>query len=122
MKPKKERVTVTVDRALLDAANADIAAGRSSSLSAWVNEGLIAHAAKARRLAAMAQLIKEYEAEHGAMTDEEIAAQLRADRRGAIVVRGQGTRASDARAKYVHSRERDDRPPRSAKPRKRRSA
>jgi Arc/MetJ-type ribon-helix-helix transcriptional regulator len=97
MKAKKERVTVTVDRSLLAAANAAIAAGRSASLSAWVNEALVERAAKERRLAVLAQLVKDYEKDHGTITDAEIAAQVREDRRGAIVVRGRGARRSRKR-------------------------
>jgi hypothetical protein len=88
MKDKKERLTVTVDRSLVEAANAAVAAGRADSLSAWVNLALVEQAAKERRLAALADLVAEYESEHGVMTDAELAAQQRADRRSAVVVRG----------------------------------
>jgi hypothetical protein len=88
MRARKERLTVTVDRWLVEAANAAVAAGRADSLSAWVNLALAEQAAKERRLAALAALISEYEAKHGVITDAELAAQQRADRRNAIVIRG----------------------------------
>ncbi len=45
-------------------------------------------AAKERRLLAMAESIAAYEAEFGEISQEELAAQERADRRAAVVVRG----------------------------------
>lgn len=88
MSERKERVTVTLDRALVDAANAAVAAGHADSLSAWVNLALAEHVAKERRLSALSSLLAEYEAEHGAITAEELAHREREDRRKAIVVRG----------------------------------
>ena len=40
------------------------------------------------KLAALGSAIADYEAEFGEITPEEIAAQRRADRKGAVVVRG----------------------------------
>jgi hypothetical protein len=88
MKRKKERVTVTVDRALIEAANSAIASGRATSLSAWVNHALVDFAAKERRLTAMSHVLAEYEAKHGPFTAEELEAQRRDDRQNATVVRG----------------------------------
>lgn len=88
MRPRKERLTVTVDRSLIEAANAAVAAGRADSLSAWVNRALAEQAEKERRLAILRELIADYEAEHGVITDAELAAQQRADRRLARVIRG----------------------------------
>jgi hypothetical protein len=85
---RKERLTVTVDRALLRAANQAVAAGRAESVSGWVNLALSERAEKERRLVALGELVADYEAEHGAITDRELAAQAREDRRNAIVVRG----------------------------------
>ena len=79
---------MTVDRALIEAAHAAVASGAAASMSAWVNDALAQHAAKARRLAALADLVAEYEADFGVITAAELAAQQRADRRNAIVVRG----------------------------------
>ena len=88
MSDRKERVTVTLDRALLEAANAAVAAGRADSLSAWVNLALAEHVAKERRLATLSKVLEEYEAEHGVITAEELVLREREDRRKAIVVRG----------------------------------
>lgn len=88
MTMRKTRLTVTVDAELVAAANAAVERGNADSLSGWVNEALAAHAARDRRLAAMTDAITAYEAEFGEITEAEMAAQNRADRAGAIVVRG----------------------------------
>jgi hypothetical protein len=85
---RKERLTVTVDAHLIEAGNQAVAAGRAESLSGWVNQALAEKQTRERRLLAMAQAVAEYEARHGTISDEEIAAQLRADRQAARVVRG----------------------------------
>src|SRR5258708_29687236 len=46
MTPRKERLTVTVDRAVLDAGNETVAAGRADSLSAWVSRAVAERVAK----------------------------------------------------------------------------
>ena len=88
MKPRKERLTVTVDPSLVQAANDAVAAGRAQSLSSWVNLALEDRAAKERRLQAMAQAIAVYEAEFGEISEAELVAQARADSKSAVVVRG----------------------------------
>ena len=88
MSERKERVTVTLDRALVEAANAAVAAGRADSLSAWVNLALAEQVARERRLSALSTLLAEYEAEYGVITPEELAFREREDRRKAIVIRG----------------------------------
>lgn len=88
MSERKERVTVTLDRALVDAANAAVADGRADSLSAWVNLALAEHVAKERRLAALSDLVAEYETEYGVITSAELANREREDRRSALAVRG----------------------------------
>jgi hypothetical protein len=85
---RRERLTVTVDPALIQAGQHAVAAGRAESVSAWVNLALAERAAKERRLAAMADAIAAYEAKFGAICAEELSAQARADRETAIVVRG----------------------------------
>lgn len=100
MKSRKERLTVTVDRALVRAANEAVAAGRAASLSGWVNLALSEQAAKEKRLEALAEAIAAYEVEFGAITAGEIVAQERADRRSAIVVRG-ATRARQSRSRRL---------------------
>ncbi|HEX8109605.1 MAG TPA: hypothetical protein VF516_17865 [Kofleriaceae bacterium] len=80
-------MTVTVDRDLLDAANEAVASGRASSLSTWVNAAMAERAAKDRYLRALAAAIADYEAEFGTISEAELIAQQREDRRTAIVVR-----------------------------------
>jgi hypothetical protein len=88
MRDRKERVTVTLDRALVEAANAAVAAGAADSISAWINVAVEEHVVKERRLAALSDLIGTYEAEYGVITAAELAAREREDRRSAHVIRG----------------------------------
>jgi Arc/MetJ-type ribon-helix-helix transcriptional regulator len=83
----KERMTVTVDSELIEAANKAVTEGRVSSLSGWVNLALAERAAKERRLRALAEAVAAYEEEFGEITAAELAAQERADRRNAIPIR-----------------------------------
>ncbi|SRR5258707_1381567 len=87
MKPKKERLTVTVDRALVRAGNEAVTSGRAQSLSGWVNLALAERAAKERRLKAMAEAVAGYEAKFGEISAEELTAQGRSDRQSAVVIR-----------------------------------
>ena len=97
MRTTKERLTVTVDPHLVEAANDAVADGRAESLSAWVNLALAERAAKDRRLRAMGDAIATYEAQFGEITAEELAAQRRADRGAARVVRGPSKAAARTR-------------------------
>jgi cell division inhibitor SulA len=89
---RKERLTVTVDAELVAAGIRAVKSGRADSLSGWVNDALAEREAKERRLHAMGEAVAAYEAMMGPISDEEIAAQRRADRQTAIVVRGRGQR------------------------------
>ncbi|WP_405055890.1 hypothetical protein OG474_24480 [Kribbella sp. NBC_01505] len=84
----KEKLSVTVDHDVVEAARAAVSAGRSGSVSAWVNNALHRQLAHERRLQALDRFIAEYEAENGVITDEDIAEAERSVRAGAIVVRG----------------------------------
>jgi hypothetical protein len=88
MAQRKQRLTVTVDPELIEAATRAVSAGHASSLSAWVNQALAERAARDRRLQALADAIADYEAQYGRITDEEMAAQRRSDQETAVVVRG----------------------------------
>ena len=83
----KERLTVTVDSKLIEAANQAVAEGRATSLSGWVNLALGERAARERRLRALAEAIAAYEERFGEITPAELAFQERADRRIATTVR-----------------------------------
>ena len=49
MRKQKDRLTVTIDRVLLQAANDAVAAGRAPSLSSWVNRALAERVQAAER-------------------------------------------------------------------------
>ena len=83
----KERLTVTVDSELIEAANHAVSEGRVGSLSGWVNLALAERAAKERRLRTLAEAIAGYEEAFGKITAAELAAQERSDRKHATVVR-----------------------------------
>lgn len=86
--PTKERVSASVDADLIASGRAAVAAGRIDSLSAWVNDALRAHVARERRLAALDDFLASFEAEHGLITDAEMAAATRSVRARVAVVRG----------------------------------
>ena len=92
MRPGKERLTVTVDPHLVQAAQNAVAEGQIESLSAWVNLALTERVEKERRLRALGDAIAAYEGDFGALTPGELAAQARADRAVARIVRGRGER------------------------------
>jgi hypothetical protein len=97
MSASKERLTVTVDPDLVEAASAAVAEGRVGSLSAWVNLALSERAAKERRLRALVGAIATYEKEFGNISPDEVAAQARADRGVARVMRGRRPSAKTSR-------------------------
>jgi hypothetical protein len=88
----KERLTVTVDSELIEAATQAVTEGRVASLSGWVNLALAERAAKERRLRVLAEAVATYEEEFGEIAAAELAAQERADRRNAITVRSRRRR------------------------------
>ncbi|MGQ0843876.1 MAG: hypothetical protein ACT4QF_07050 [Sporichthyaceae bacterium] len=65
----KSRVTVTVDQAVLAEAEAAVAAGEATSVSAWVAEAM---AQRARR-ETLREVLAEIRADLGPATDEETA-------------------------------------------------
>ena len=83
----KERLTVTDDPELIEAANQAVAGKRVTSLSRWVNLALAERAAKERRLRALAEAVAAYEGQFGEITAAELAAQERADRHNRIPIR-----------------------------------
>ena len=91
MPAKKQRVTVTVDPRLLDAANRAVDAGEADSVSGWVTTAMSEKAVRDEKLALLGASIVDYESEFGEITSTEIAAVRRADRVDAIVVRGRPT-------------------------------
>lgn len=90
-------MTVTVDPELVEAANRAVAEGEAESLSGWVSAALVDKVAKDRKLAGLQKAVEAYEAEFGEITPEELAAQARTDREGAVIVRG-GSRGAQRAA------------------------
>lgn len=97
MRITKARLTVTIDPHLVKAGQDAVAAGQVDTLSAWVNAALTEQAARQRRLQALGEAIASYEAEFGLITAEELAAQARADRAAARVVRNPRSRRAKGR-------------------------
>jgi glycerol dehydrogenase-like iron-containing ADH family enzyme len=91
---RKQRLTVTVDPELVAAGNRAVAAGTAQSLSGWVSGALVEQARRDRKLEELRAAIADYEAEFGEITAEEVLAQQRTDREGAVVVRGRRARSS----------------------------
>ncbi len=89
-------MTVTVDGDVFEAGHRAVAAGLAASLSAWVNEALLARTARDRRLRALGEAISQYESKQGEISLGEMEAQQRGDRAGAVVVRGRGRQAPPA--------------------------
>lgn len=94
MTSPKRRLTVTVDPELADAGQRAVETGRADSVSAWVSAALEEKIRRDRKLSLLGAAIADYEREFGEITAAEIAAQQRADRSHAIVVRGSGARRS----------------------------
>ena len=90
---QKHRVTVTVDEALLQAAHEAVSQGRSRSVSEWISEAMAYRRAIDQRLAVLSELVSEYEAGHGFITDDEIAEQAQMDRDAAAASRAAARRA-----------------------------
>lgn len=83
----RQRLSATVEAALLAAGRAAVAEGRAESLSAWVNDALRRQADHDRRMKALDHFLEAYEAEHGKITEEEIRAAIHRARSRAVVVR-----------------------------------
>lgn len=98
----KQRLSASVDADLLDVAQHAIAQGRADSMSAWVNDALRLKAEHDKRLAALDEFLRAYEAEHGEITDQEVADAARRARSRAVVVRA----GADARRPKQASRRR----------------
>lgn len=84
----KRRLSSTVDAELVEAGQAAVEAGDAESMSAWVNDALRLKVEHDRRLRALDDFIAVYEAEHGEITEEEMAAAARSARQRALVIRG----------------------------------
>ncbi len=94
MVKNKQRLTITVDPRLAEAGQQAVADGRAESVSGWISDAIEEKIDRDRKLEHLAAAIADFEAEHGSITEEEIAAQLRADRTKATVVRGAAAKSA----------------------------
>lgn len=83
----KLRLSASVDRELLGAAQAAVQAGRADNVSAWVNEALHRHAEHDRRMQALDAFLEHYEAGAGVITEQEMADAERSMRARALATR-----------------------------------
>ena len=97
MTPRKQRLTVTVDPELIDAGQRAVTSGQAESVSGWVSAALAEKMRRDAKLELLAAAVEDYEHEFGEITADEIRAQQRADRDGAVVVRAK--RPATGRAK-----------------------
>jgi len=95
MTGRKQRLTITVDPELVEAAGRAVADGEADSVSGWVSTALSEKIERDRKLAHLRAAVADYEAEFGEITAEEMAAQGRGDREDAVVVRGRRAVAAD---------------------------
>jgi Arc/MetJ-type ribon-helix-helix transcriptional regulator len=68
----KRRLSASVDEDLIRAAEAAVARGAAPTVSAWVNEALRQKLQHEQRLLALADLIGNFEAEHGEISTAEM--------------------------------------------------
>jgi len=83
----KRRLSVSVDAALMAAAEEAVKRGEAPTLSAYVSAGLRRQLENDRRLRAMGEFIADHEREHGTITDKDIEQSLRTLQSRAIHVR-----------------------------------
>lgn len=94
MSVHKRRMTVTVDPELVEVGQRAVETGDAASFSAWVSEALKDKIRRDHSLLLLADAVADFEREFGEITPQEIAAQQRADRRDATVVRGRPKRSA----------------------------
>jgi hypothetical protein len=84
---EKQRLSISADAELVQAARAAVDAGEAMSVSAWINAAMRDKAVRDHKLRLMGEWIRDYEAEHGAISEEEMAAADREMRSRSLVVR-----------------------------------
>jgi hypothetical protein len=102
MTARKQRITVTVDPELVEAATRAVNAGEADSLSGWVSSALSEKLHRDHKLGRLRAAIADYEAEFGEISIDEILTQQRADREDAVVIRGR--RPTSRRRRTVRAR------------------
>ena len=88
MREPKQRLTITVEPALVEAGQLAVERGEADSMSAWVNDALVDRARLDEKRRLLAAAIADYELEFGEITADEIEAQRRHDREHSTIVRG----------------------------------
>lgn len=88
MSQRKHRLTITIDPALVEAAQRAIEAGDAESVSSWVSSAIEDKVERDAKLDRLRLAIAGYEQEFGDITSDDIAALQRSDRQDATVVRG----------------------------------
>ena len=83
----KQRLTISLDQHLVEAAKVAVEQGRTESLSAFVGEAVARLVEAEIRAAQMDRLIADYESTNGVITDLEMAEQAQMDRDSAASVR-----------------------------------
>ncbi|MBI2017019.1 MAG: hypothetical protein HYU87_06115 [Chloroflexi bacterium] len=83
----RQRLSATVEADLLAAGRTAVAEGRAASLSGWVNDALARQADHDRRMKALDEFLRAYEAEHGGITANEIREARRRASARAVVIR-----------------------------------
>ena len=76
----KRRITITLDTELYLKAQSAVENGSAESVSAWINSAMILKMEKDHRLQVLADLVDDYEKEHGEISADELAEQKASDR------------------------------------------
>lgn len=103
MTARKQRLTVTVDPELVEAATRAVTDGEADSVSGWVSSALSEKVHRDHKLGRLRAAIADYEAEFGEISVDEILTQQRADREDAVVVRGRSSASATRRTMRARS-------------------
>jgi len=82
----RQRLSATVRADVLAAGRSAVAEGRAESLSSWVDQALARQADHDRRMKALREFIRGYEAEHGVITQDEMREARRHFRARAVTI------------------------------------
>ncbi len=88
MSANKQRLTITVDPHLVEAAQRAVESGDADSVSSWISAALEDKVERDTKLTLLASAISDFEVEFGEITEDEINAQRRLDRTNATIIRG----------------------------------
>jgi hypothetical protein len=108
MKATKQRLSVSVDADLLVAAELAAKRGEVANVSAWVNDAMRLKLERDRGLAGLAEVVSDFEAEHGQITPNEM--EQAAARSLARAITARGTRAGEGAGVWTRARPRNRRP------------